>query len=162
MTKERFKSISLRKKMIMSFCIPTVLLFLVNMMLYIGTAQMLSSLDKIYASNNSLNRLSDSLDKLQTATVGYLNTKTSDALEQYYIYEQEYSDLVMLLDDNKDENDSDSTLLSDIAHATGAGTTEEGDRGTGADDGREDQPDSRKDTDADLSVYAGEDTQIPQ
>lgn len=115
MTKERFKSISLRKKMIMSFCIPTVLLFLVNMMLYIGTAQMLSSLDKIYASNNSLNRLSDSLDKLQTATVGYLNTKTSDALEQYYIYEQEYSDLVMLLDDNKDENEN-RVLERNIKH----------------------------------------------
>ena len=115
MTKRKRKSLSLRKKMIMSFCIPTVLLFLVNMMLYIGTSQMLNSLDKIYASNNSLNNLSESLDRLQNATAGYLNTKTSDALEQYYIYEQEYSDLVALLDDNKDDNEN-RVLERNIKH----------------------------------------------
>ena len=106
MSRIKRKSISLRQKMIMSFCIPTVLLFLVNMMLYLGTAQMLNSLDVIYASNNSLNDLSESLDRLQNATAGYLNTKTSDALEQYYIYEEEYSDLVDDLDDNKDDNEN--------------------------------------------------------
>ena len=106
MSRIKRKSISLRQKMIMSFCIPTVLLFLVNMMLYLGTAQMLNSLDVIYASNNTLNDLSESLDRLQNATAGYLNTKTSDALEQYYIYEEEYSDLVDNLDDNKDDNEN--------------------------------------------------------
>ncbi|SOC01621.1 sensor histidine kinase [Pseudobutyrivibrio ruminis] len=106
MSRIKRKSISLRQKMIMSFCIPTVLLFLVNMMLYLGTAQMLNSLDVIYASNNTLNNLSESLDRLQNATAGYLNTKTSDALEQYYIYEEEYSDLVDDLDDNKDDNEN--------------------------------------------------------
>jgi len=106
MSRIKRKSISLRQKMIMSFCIPTVLLFLVNMMLYLGTAQMLNSLDVIYASNNTLNNLSESLDRLQNATAGYLNTKTSDALEQYYIYEEEYSDLVDNLDYNKDDNEN--------------------------------------------------------
>ena len=106
MSKIKRIHLSLRQKMIMYFCIPTVLLFLVNMLLYIGTSQMLDSLDEIYASNNSLNSLNESLDKLQNATAGYLNTKTSDALEQYYIYEQEYTDLVAKLDDNKDDNEN--------------------------------------------------------
>ncbi|MBR4706903.1 MAG: histidine kinase [Pseudobutyrivibrio sp.] len=92
--------------MIMAFCIPTILLFLVNMMLYIGTARMLSSLDEIYASNNSLNQLNESLEALQNATAGYLNTKTSDALEQYYIQEEKYSSLVNQLDDNHDDNEN--------------------------------------------------------
>ena len=104
MSKESRKSISLRKKMILYFCLPTVLLFLVNLMLYSGTSKMLISLDEIYASNNSLNTLSMNLDKLQNATEGYLNTKTSDALEQYYICYQDYSDLVDELEDNKDDN----------------------------------------------------------
>lgn len=115
MTKTKHKSLSLRKKMIMYFCIPTILLFLVNMMLYIGTSQMLGSLDKIYASNNSLNELDESLERLQNATAGYLNTKTSDALEQYYIYEQEYADLVDKLDDNKDDNEN-RVLERNIKH----------------------------------------------
>ena len=106
MTKARFNSISLRQKMIMAFCIPTILLFLVNMMLYIGTARMLSSLNEIYASNNTLSQLSESLENLQNATAGYLNTKTSDALEHYYIQEEKYRGLVNLLDDNHDENES--------------------------------------------------------
>ena len=100
------KSISLRKKMILAFCLPTILLFIVNMMLYFGTAKVLNSLDEIYSSNNSLNQLSDGLESLQLATEGYLNTKTSDALEHYYIKEQDYSDLLMAIDDNKDDNEN--------------------------------------------------------
>lgn len=67
---------------------------------------MLSSLDEIYASNNSLNQLNESLEALQNATAGYLNTKTSDALEQYYIQEEKYSSLVNQLDDNHDDNEN--------------------------------------------------------
>ena len=106
MTRQNLKSISLRKKMILAFCLPTILLFLVNMMLYLGTARVLNSLDAVYASNNSLNNLSVGLDKLQSATEGYLNTKTSDALEQYYIEKQAYSDLLILIDDNNDYNEN--------------------------------------------------------
>ena len=106
MSRERLKSIPLRKKMIMAFCLPTILLFLVNMMLYFGTAQVLESLNAVYASNNSLNQLSGGLDSLQSATEGYLNTKTSDALEQYYICAQNYSDLLASIEDNKDDNEN--------------------------------------------------------
>jgi len=106
MIKIKERSLSLRKKMILYFCIPTILLFLVNMVLYMGTNRMIGSLEEVYASNNSLNQLSDGLDKLQEATEGYLNTKTSDALEQYYIYEQDYQNLVDGFDDNKDDNEN--------------------------------------------------------
>ena len=90
----------------MAFCLPTILLFMVNMMIYFGTARVLNSLDAVYASNNFLNNLSAGLDRLQSATEGYLNTKTSDALEQYYIEEQTYRDLLELIDDNNDYNEN--------------------------------------------------------
>lgn len=106
MSKSRIKSMSLRQKMILAFCLPTILLFLVNMMLYLGTTRVLNSLDAVYSSNNALNQLSTSLESLQKATEGYLNTKTSDALEQYYIREQEYSDMLLSIDDNKDDNEN--------------------------------------------------------
>ena len=106
MSKSRIKSMSLRQKMILAFCLPTILLFLVNMMLYLGTTRVLNSLDVVYSSNNALNQLSTSLESLQKATEGYLNTKTSDALEQYYIREQEYSDMLLSIDDNKDDNEN--------------------------------------------------------
>lgn len=106
MSKSIFKSMSLRKKMIIVFCLPTILLFMVNMTLYLGTNRMLTSLDAVYASNNSLNDLTKALDNLQSSTNGYLGTKTSDALEQYYIAEQEFSNLLNKLDENQDENES--------------------------------------------------------
>ncbi len=103
----RFKkklSMSLRKKMVFAFCFPTVILFVVNLMLYFSVAGMLDSLNRVYASNTSLNELSDSLDKLQSAMTGYLDTRTSDALEEYYIYEQDYKSQVDLLSDSNDDN----------------------------------------------------------
>ncbi len=106
MSKSIFKSISLRKKMIIVFCLPTILLFMVNMTLYLGTSRMLSSLDAVYASNNSLNDLTKALDTLQNSTRDYLGTKTSDALEQYYIAEQDFSNLLDNFEINKDDNES--------------------------------------------------------
>ena len=100
------KSLSLRKKMIIVFCLPIILLFMVNIVLYMGTDRMLCSLDEVYASNNSLNELTAALDSLQGATMVYLGTKTSNALEEYYIAEQNYSDLLKTLDDNNDVNES--------------------------------------------------------
>ena len=52
---QTIKSLSLRKKMIIVFCLPIILLFMVNIVLYMGTDRMLTSLNKVYASNNSLN-----------------------------------------------------------------------------------------------------------
>jgi len=104
MTITRKLSMSLRKKMIIAFCLPTIMLFTVNLMLYIGTNKMMGSLNAVYASNNSLNILSDTLDNVQTAMTGYLDTKTSDSLEQYYTYEQDYNNLVNELDDTNAAN----------------------------------------------------------
>lgn len=106
MSKSIFKSISLRKKMILVFCLPTILLLMVNMTLYLGTNRMLKSLDAVYASNNSLNDLTEALDNLQNSTRGYLGTKTSDALEQYYISEQDFVNILNKFEDNKDDNES--------------------------------------------------------
>ncbi|MBR5636861.1 MAG: histidine kinase, partial [Pseudobutyrivibrio sp.] len=92
--------------MIIVFCLPIILLFMVNMVLYLGTDRMLNSLNEVYASNNSLNELTVALDELQGATMVYLGTKTSNALESYYIAEQNYSDLSKTLDDNNDDNES--------------------------------------------------------
>ncbi len=106
MRKIKLPSLSLRKKMIMVFCMPTILLFLVNMMLYIGTSSMLNSLNAVYESNTTLNELSEGLDKVQSATTGYLDTKTSDSLEQYYTYQQDYINSMQKLSDNNDQNEN--------------------------------------------------------
>ncbi|MCR4694619.1 MAG: histidine kinase [Pseudobutyrivibrio sp.] len=90
--------------MILAFCLPTIFLFFINYMLYMSTSRMMNSLDRVYASNESLTNLSDTLDKVQSAMNGYLDTKTSDSLKQYYMCEQDYRDLVMDLEDSKYNN----------------------------------------------------------
>lgn len=95
-----FFSTSLRRKMILAFCLPTLLLFLVNAFLFVSTNEMLKSLDDVYASNQSLNEINDTLSKVQRSMEGYLNTKTSDVLEEYFTNEQDFRNQINNLSDN--------------------------------------------------------------
>ncbi len=106
MSKDKIRSLPLRKKMVLVFCLPVILLFLVNIFLYLGTDIMLKSLDEVYSSNKSLTEINQALDDLQMATTEYLGTKTSDSLEKYYLNEQNYINVIENLDDNKDDNEN--------------------------------------------------------
>ena len=81
---------SLRTKMILAFCLPTILLIIVNLTLYVGTSNMMEILDDVYSTNTRLTELNATLDNVQGAMEAYLNSRTSDTLEQYYTYEQDY------------------------------------------------------------------------
>ena len=90
---------SIRTKMILAFCLPSILLFLVNFMLYMSTNDMINSLNDVYASNIKLNDLNATLTDLQASMSDYLHTRTTDSLEDYYRYEQDYYNMVSELDD---------------------------------------------------------------
>lgn len=67
---------------------------MVNVYMYYNINQMITQLDEIYLSNVSLNELTESLLDVQDNMTDYLNTKTSDAMEEYYRAEQEYSNKI--------------------------------------------------------------------
>lgn len=92
--KKKFRIVSLQAKLSFIFLSASFLVFIVNIALIVGINNMSSELESVYFNNLKLNELSESINDIQEAMTDYLNTKTSDSLEQYYRSEQEYSALL--------------------------------------------------------------------
>lgn len=65
-----------------------------NLFMYMNISSMMSRVDEVYISNLKLNELSEALRMLQESVRGYLDTKSSDALDSYYRADQEYRELL--------------------------------------------------------------------
>jgi len=103
----RLSSIQTRISAVMIIALVFVLginLFLIN---EINTA--VGRIESVYTSNVSINTLSDTLELIQENVYDYLNTKSSQALENYYKYEQEYR--ALLEDLNEDVTGNEILLL---------------------------------------------------
>lgn len=92
--RRRFKDIHLRTKLSLVIAGTMFLILLVNMILYVILNRMTQQLDDIYVGNVKLNELEDALDKVESSMAGYLNTKGTDTLDEYYRAEQAYQNLM--------------------------------------------------------------------
>lgn len=92
--KNKLLRITLQTKLLLAFIATTIIILMVNVYMYYNINQMITQLDEIYLSNVSLNELAESLREVQDNMTDYLNTKTSDAMEEYYRAEQEYSNQI--------------------------------------------------------------------
>lgn len=101
----RLQKLSIRAKMLFVFIITTLIILLINLFMYVNINHMMERLDNVYRSNIGLNELADTLSDVQTSMTAYLNTRTSDAMENYYRYEQDYSYLIAELNDEVYGND---------------------------------------------------------
>lgn len=104
-----FQGTSIRNKLTYSFILASALVFVINIFMYYNLRQTLSQIDNVYNSNIELNKLSESLDKVQDTLYQYLSTKSSDSLEKYYSYEYDYRKLLDGL--NQEIIDSDTALM---------------------------------------------------
>ena len=102
---KKIRKHSIRNKMMLVFVTTTMILLLINLFMYANVNHMINRLDEVYVSNISLNELADTLLRVQTSMTDYLNTRTSDAMEDYYRNEQDYSQLVSGLNDQIYGND---------------------------------------------------------
>ncbi len=73
-----------------------VLLFVLGIDLFIFRQinSAVGRIDAVFSSNVTINDLSDMLGRVQDTVYEYLNTKSSQALENYYRYEQDYRELL--------------------------------------------------------------------
>ncbi len=109
--------LSIRVRLLMTFALTAMLMFVVNILLYSGINRSMRRLDAVYATNASLNELSGCLEDIQEDVFEYLNTKSSDSLEDYYRHVQDLQDMVGQL--NADNIDSEMKLLEkDIRNMT--------------------------------------------
>lgn len=95
----KFKSLPLYAKISFIYILANFLIFVVNFALIIGINNMSVEMNMTYQDNRHLNEIKDGLSMVQSSMTQYLNSKTSDALEEYYINEQNYSNLIMDLRD---------------------------------------------------------------
>ncbi len=88
---------SIQIKLIIVFLLTGLILLIVNIALYQSMNRIVQRLDSVYATNVSLNELQEILDDTQNALTKYLNTKSTDAMEEYYINEEMYLGMVKKL-----------------------------------------------------------------
>lgn len=99
------KNLSIRSKLLMSFAFASMILLVSNLLLYGEVNQTIRKIDSIYASNVRLNDLSDALNNMQENIYIYLNTRSSDALEEFYRNNQMYQNLTEQLNSKTTDNE---------------------------------------------------------
>ena len=102
MTK-KFRQLSLQAKMSSIFILVNRVVFAVTVILILGINSMSSEIDMVYQGNLRLNELSDALTAVQDSMTEYLDSKTSDSLEEFYRSEQIYAQMVQGLSDDVTE-----------------------------------------------------------
>ncbi len=95
---------SIRIRLVLAFVLTTGVVFFANMFMYYNINKSIGNIDQVYVSNIGLNDLMDSLDKLHGYVYEYLNTKSTESLENYYMSEQNYKNLIYDLKEDITDN----------------------------------------------------------
>lgn len=99
--KSELGSISLQVKLMFAFAATIILIFGMNAFMYVNINYFMKRLDSIYVSNINLNELEEELMNVQSSMTMFLNTKTSDAMQEYYKHEQSYGNAIKSLEEEK-------------------------------------------------------------
>ncbi|NLI52825.1 MAG: histidine kinase [Clostridiales bacterium] len=100
-----FIDLPLRTKLVLVFAFTMFMVAFVNIYMHISINSVVGTIDKVYASNVSLNQLMGALDDVQENMFRYLNTKSTAALNDYYLSEQSYSEQITSLNDQPTDNE---------------------------------------------------------
>lgn len=100
MIRNKFRNFSLQGKITSIYIVANVFILIANMVLLVGINSMSSEMEKVYQENLTLNALTEGLHAVQDNMTEYLNVKTSEALENYYRSEQQYSSMIQELSDD--------------------------------------------------------------
>lgn len=88
---------SIRLRLILVFVFTTAVVFFANMIMYFNINKSLSTIDAVYVSNVELYELLDGITNVQDYLYEYLNTKSTEALENYYRSQQNYRNMIETL-----------------------------------------------------------------
>lgn len=97
--RKSIRDMSLQTKIALTLVTSSVIIFVVNLFMYLNINSMVNKLDVVYQGNVKLNELNDALTNVQTSMTTYLNTKSSDSMEDYYRSEQNYHSMILELND---------------------------------------------------------------
>ena len=92
---EESHSKSIRVKLVEIFVMVSITVFVIVIFIYYNLNRTIREMDTVYNSNIQFNDLSANVSDIQNSLYQYLNTKSSDALEDYYRYSQDYQSFWM-------------------------------------------------------------------
>ena len=96
---------SIRKRLVLVFAFSSAVVFFVNMFMYANINKSIGTIDEVYQSNVGLNDLLDALSNVQDSVYEYLNTGSSDSLENYYRGDEIYRSMINDLNGRIIDND---------------------------------------------------------
>lgn len=103
-----FSSLPFQVRLIAIFFLTSMLSLAMSLFLNQNINRSLETINSIYTSNDSLNDMSSTLASLHASIQEYLETKSTDSLNEYYYYEQEYRNLMTWLNTDTLDNSSGS------------------------------------------------------
>ena len=81
-------------RLIFIFLLTSMLSLAMSLYLNTNINRSLEQINTIYTSNNNLNTMTETLDSLHDNILEYLEVKSTDSLNNYYYYEQQYRNLL--------------------------------------------------------------------
>lgn len=91
---KKWKHLTLQQKLTAMFILTAVFILTVNLYTFSITNEMAEKVEQVYISNVNLNELSGGLDRVQKSLEEYLNTKSSDAMKDYFRSDQAYREMI--------------------------------------------------------------------
>lgn len=84
--------LSVQVKLTIFFFVTSVIVILVNIIMFININNAIDSVNRVYYTNFLINEAKDALDTVQRSMNEYLNTKSTYSIEKYFEAEQTYKD----------------------------------------------------------------------
>ncbi len=119
MNKNFFRSFSLQKKLTLTFLLTSLLIFAVNLFLFLNLNQAINRIDEVYDSNMQISELSSSLENVHMELTNYLNTKSTTSLASFYKAEGDFRSLVESVEFPY-ADETTSFLMEDISSISGS------------------------------------------
>ncbi len=109
--REFYKKLSVQNRVILTCIVTSILISLVNLYLFFNINRVIGRMGELYRTNVELKELSEGLSSVQASLTEFLNTKASDAMEDYFRNAQNYQELLEGL--SFPGNDPDTAILGE-------------------------------------------------
>ena len=112
---KKHRQLSVQTRLMLTVAIASLTIIAVNIILFFNINRSMETVNRAYATNLIINELSDSMRLVENSMTDYLNTKSTDAIEQYFDAEQEYRGHLEELALTRTDRDS-RAMLEDIVN----------------------------------------------
>ena len=103
-----FNRLSVQGRILLTSMVTSLIISVINIYLFVNINAVIGRINRIYMSNVVINDIYSSLGDVQSSLTEYLNTRSSDAMEEYFRNVQDYQNKLMELEPM---SESDATIL---------------------------------------------------